>query len=78
MGIIQDKTFRWYWEAMQPEQKKRLAATVGSTYQVLHHVARGRRDFAPKRARAVQAALKGMGFSHVKLSHLRPDIWTKE
>jgi hypothetical protein len=73
-----ERTFQYYWEAMQPEQKKRLAAMAGTTYQVLHHVARGRRVFSPTRAIKIADGLRELGFSRVMLKHLRPDIWTKE
>ena len=70
--------FGWYWDRMTAEQKRRVAEKVGTSYMVLGHVAKGRREFAPLRAIEVRKALREIGFERAMLKHLRPDIWERE
>lgn len=69
--------FQRIWESLDGSAKNRLAADIGTTYQVLHHVARGRRKFSPQRCLKVREVLNGKGF-RCTLKDLRPDIWGVE
>ena len=71
---MENEFFRKIWEALDSAGKQRLAADIGTTYQVLHHVARGRRMFSPQRCIKVREVLNRKGFK-CALRDLRPDIW---
>lgn len=67
-------TFKDYWRALSPEDKRKFAASVGREPDYLAHIANGFKRAGPQLAPLIERATNGA----VTRADLRPDIFGQE